>query len=116
MASGASDFTKGAALGVAAAMTIVVGLLSYELRGMGRMYTEFGDVSLPLLTRMTVAAAWLIATPLVGAVACVGLFIARPRPLVPYVALAVVMTVAAVLTWYGPRLPLFALAGNIQAD
>jgi hypothetical protein len=110
------EFGKGIALGVAAAMTIVVGLLAYELRGMGEMYRGFGDVALPVLTRMTIAAAWLIAVPLVGVAACVGLFVSRPRRLAPYVVLAIVMTAAAVLTWYGPRLPLFALAGNIQAD
>jgi hypothetical protein len=34
----------------------------------------------------------------------------------PYLVLAALLVAAAVLTWFGPRLPIFELAGNIKAD
>jgi hypothetical protein len=110
------DFGKGVALGIAIAMTLVIGLLSFELRGMGQIYADIGDVKLPLLTQMTLARLWLVGVPLAGAAACTGLFVSRPKSSVPYIALAVLLVAAAVLTYYGPRLPIFQLAGNIKAD
>ena len=110
------DFGKGIALGIAVATTLVIAVIAFELRGMGQAYAEFGHVDLPALTRMTVGAAWLVGAPLAGAVVCTALFVRRPASLVPYVVVAVLLVVAAVLTWYGPRLPIFELAGNIKAD
>jgi hypothetical protein len=110
------DFGKGIALGVALSMTLAIALLAYEFRGMAGVYADFGSPQLPLLTRATIAGAWLVGMPVAGAAGCIALFVIRPRSLMPYVALAVVLTVVAVLTWYGPRLPIFELAGNIKAD
>jgi hypothetical protein len=110
------DFGKGVALGISISMTLVIGLMAFELRGMGQIYSDIGPMKLPLLTQLTLATAWLVGVPLGGAAACLGLFLSRPRSPVPYIALAVGLVVAAVLTYYGPRLPIFQLAGNIKAD
>jgi hypothetical protein len=108
------DFGKGIALGFAIAMTLVIAVIAFELRGMGQIYADIGDIQLPALTRMTLAGAWLVGAPLGGAAACLGLFLTRPKASWPYIALAVALVVVAVLTWYGPRLPIFELAGNIK--
>jgi hypothetical protein len=110
------DFGKGIALGISIAMTLVIGLLAFELRDIGRTFADFGDVRLPLVTRVTISHAWLFGTPAAGTATCAALFVRRPASLVPYIAVAVLLVVVAVLTWYGPRLPIFELAGNIKAD
>lgn len=110
------DFAKGIVLGFSIATTLVIALLAFELAPMGTILRDFGNVELPLLTKMTVAGAWLVGVPVAGAVACAALFVRRPASLVPYVVVAILLFVAAVLTWYGPRLPIFELAGNIKAD
>jgi hypothetical protein len=107
---------KGVALGIAIAMTSVIALLAFELRGIGAMYADFGNTRLPLLTQITISAAWRVGAPVVGAAACAGLWFRRPPSLVPYVVVAVLLVATAVLTWYGPRLPIFELTGNIKAD
>jgi hypothetical protein len=110
------DFGKGIALGIAISMTLIIAVIAFELPDMGQIYGDIGNVQLPLLTQITITRAWLVGVPLAGAAACTGLFVSRPRSLVPYLALAALLVVAALLTWYGPRLPIFELAGNIKAD
>jgi hypothetical protein len=110
------DFRKGFALGIAVGMTVIMALLAHEARGMARMFADMGSPHLPLLTRATLSGVWLIGVPLGGAAASAMLWFLRPRSLVPYIVVALVLLVAVVLTWYGPRLPIFELAGNIKAD
>jgi hypothetical protein len=108
------DFGKGFTLGIAVAMTILVGMLAYELRDMASIYRDIGNIPLPVLTQLTISKAWLVGAPAAGLAASIGLFARRPRPLAPYVLLAFVMTVVALLTWFCPRLPIMQLAGSIK--
>jgi hypothetical protein len=105
---------RGIALGIAAAMVLLQGLFACELRGIRAMYADFGELTLPLLTRITVSTAWLVGAPLGGAAAVGALLVLRPARTWPYAALAVTLAVVAALTWYGPRIPIFELAGNIK--
>jgi hypothetical protein len=110
------DLAKGIGLGFAMAMVVVLAFLAIEFRGYGPIYADMGDVQLPVLTALTILPVWLIGAPIGGAAACAALLLKRPRSLTPYVVVAVLLVVAVVLTWYGPRLPIFSLAGNIKAD
>jgi hypothetical protein len=111
-----NEFGKGVLLGVAIAAVAVTTLLAIEFRDLLGMYADFGSAKLPVLTRATLSVVWLVGAPLAGAAACTVLAVRRPRPLVPYVVVAVLGVAAAVITWYGPRLPIFELAGTIKAD
>lgn len=93
---------------------LVLGAAFPDLRA---MYHDMApDIRLPLLTRITIHPAWLWGAPAVGVALIAGLLVKRPRSLAAYIAVAVVLTVVAFLTWWYPRAPIFALAGNIKAD
>ena len=109
-------FLHGVFAGFAGFVVLVQLLLAAELADLAGMYRDFGDVQLPLSTRITLHPAWLWGAPLFGVSAVAGLLVKRPRVLAAYVVVAVVLAGAAVATYYFPRAPLFALAGNISAD
>jgi hypothetical protein len=105
---------RAIALGIAAAMVLLQALFALELRGVRGMYADFGELTLPLLTRITISVGWLAGATLAGVATVSAMVVFRPVRVWPYVALAVVLAVVAALTWYGPRLPIFELAGNIE--
>jgi hypothetical protein len=105
---------RAIALGIAAAMVLLQALFALELRGVRSVYADFGELTLPLLTRITISVAWLAGATLAGVATVSVMVVFRPARTWPYVALAGVLAVVAALTWYGPRLPIFELAGNIK--
>jgi hypothetical protein len=109
-------FTHGAFAGFAGFVVLIQLALALELAEMKAMYRDFAATALPALTRLTIEPLWLWGVPLVGGAAVAGLLIRRPRPLAPYIAVALTLAVLAAATWYFPRVPLFALAGKLQAD
>lgn len=109
-----ASFVHGVLAGFGGVLVLIQLVLANDLRGVEGMYREFGDIHISALTKLTLSPAWLWGMPLVGAAAIVGLLIRRPRSLVLYVALAAVLAAATIMTWYYPRAPIYALAGNIQ--
>lgn len=113
----APGFGHGIFVGFCGFVALLELALGFELRGMRDVYADFGkDIALPLLTQLTIHPVWLYGMPVAGATTVIALAARRPRSLVPYVAVAVVLVVAAAMTWWFPRAPIFALAGNIKAD
>ena len=113
---GAPGFGHGIFVGFCGFVTLLQLALGFELRDMRDIYKDFGSVALPLLTQLTIHPVWLFGMPVAGATAVIALAARRPRSLVPYVAIAVVLVVVAAMTWWFPRAPIYALAGNIKAD
>jgi hypothetical protein len=109
-------FWHGVFTGFAGFLVLVQLAFASQLGDLGGMYRDFGDVKLPLLTRITIHPAWMWGTPLLGVAAVSALLVKRPRSYAIYVAVAVVLTVVAVATYWFPRAPIYALAGNISAD
>ncbi len=107
-------FARGVALGVAATCTVLFAIVAYELRFMEGMYKDFGNAQLPWLTRLTIRPSWLLGGPIAAGAIVGALAARRPASLAPYVATAVLVALAVVLTWFGARLPIFELAGNIK--
>ena len=73
-------------------------------------------MKLPLFTRITISPAWMWGTPLLGVAITAALLVKRPRSYAVYVAAALVLVVVAGLTYWYPRAPIYALAGNISAE
>jgi hypothetical protein len=105
---------RAIALGIAAAMVLLQAVFAFELRDVRGMYADFGDLTLPLLTRITISVAWLASATLAGVATVGAMVVFRPLRTWPYVLLAVALAVVAALTWYGPRLPIFELAEKIE--
>jgi hypothetical protein len=87
-----------------------------QLSDVAAMYRDFGDVKLPLLTRITISPVWMYSTPLLGIAVMAALLVKRPRSYAIYAAVALVLVVVAAVTYWYPRAPIYALAGNISAD
>jgi hypothetical protein len=68
------------------------------------------------MTRLTLSTPWQLGVPVIGLVAVALLVIRRPRSLLPYIAVAVLCTLAAASTYWFPTAPIGELAGNIRAD
>ena len=109
-------FWHGVFAGVAGLIVLVQLTFAVELGDLGAMYRELGDAPLPLLTRVTIHRAWMWGVPLAGAAAVAALLVRRPRTIGVYVALVGVLLVAVAASYYFPRAPVYALAGNIAAD
>ena len=107
-------FGRGVALGVAATCTVLFAIVAYQCRVMEDIYKEFGDVTLPWLTRLTIRPGWLVGGPLVAGAVVGVLAVRRPASLAPYVVAALLVVAALALTWFGAQLPIFELAGNIK--
>jgi hypothetical protein len=109
-------FWDGVFAGFAGFVALVQVVFASQLGEVAAMYREFGGDELPLLTRVTTHAAWLWGTSLVGVAAVATLLVKRPRSYVPYVVVVIALVVVAAMTYYFPRAPIYALAGNIQAE
>ena len=108
------EFQKGVMTGVGVAMILVQSWLAIEMNDIASMYRDFGNVALPLTTRVTITHAWLYGTPFAGSALIALLVIQRPAKLWPYVAVAGVLLAVVAATYWFPRAPLFMLAGNIK--
>jgi hypothetical protein len=112
------SFVHGALLGVAVAAVLAQVWLAVQLaplrdayRGWGAFRPEsLGGPTYPFVLH----AAWLWGVPAAGAAAVIALVVTRPRHLVLYGLLAVVLIVAAIATWHFAYAPINELAGNIQ--
>lgn len=112
-----AGFVHGVFGGYAAFVVLAQLVLGAGFPDMRAMYKDLApDVALPLLTRITIHPAWVWGTPVLGILTIIGLLARRPRSLVPYIVAAVVLSGIALLTWWYPRAPIYALAGNIRAD
>jgi len=107
-------FRHGVIVGFGGFLVLVQLGLASELVNARDMYRDIGHVEVSALTRLTLHAAWLWGMPLVGAAALIALLVRRPRSLAIYIAVATALAVVTAMTWYFPRAPIFALAGNIQ--
>lgn len=109
----------GVFAGFAGVVVLVQLALAVELRDLAAMYRDFAGanagspLALPLLTRITLHPAWMWGVPLVGIAAITALLVRRPRSIAIYIAVAALLLVAAAATYYFPRAPIYALAGNI---
>jgi hypothetical protein len=112
---GGPTFKHGVFAGFAGFIVLVQLSFAIEFSDLGAMYRDFGNVHLPLLTRITIHPAWMWGAPLLGVAGVATLLIKRPRSLVPYVAVATLVLLAAAASYYYPRAPIYALAGNISA-
>jgi hypothetical protein len=114
---GEPGFGHGIFVGFCGFVALLQLALGFELRDMREIYKDFGtDIALPALTQLTIHPIWLFGMPVLGATAVIALATRRPRSLGAYVAVAVALVVAAAMTWWFSRAPIFALAGNIRAD
>jgi len=112
-----AGFVHGVFTGYAGFVVLVQLVLGAGFPDMRAVYKDLAsDVPLPLLTRITIHPAWVWGMPVLGILTIMGLLARRPRSLVPYIVVAVVLTGVALLTWWYPRAPIYALAGNITAD
>jgi hypothetical protein len=109
-------FWHGVFAGFAGFVVLVQLAFASELSGVAAMYRDFAEVELPLLTRITIHPAWMWGTPLTGVAAVTALLVRRPRSRAPYIAAALVLVAVAAMTYWFPRAPIYALAGNISAD
>jgi len=108
-------FWQGVFAGFAGLVVLIQLSFAIELSDFGAMYADFGALSLPLMTRITIHPAWLWGTPLLGGAAVALLLTRRPRPFAPYLVVALAVVALAAISYYFPRAPLYALAGNISA-
>jgi hypothetical protein len=111
-----AGFGHGVFAGFCGFVVLVQLAFASQLADVAEMYRDFGDVKLPLLTRITISPAWMWGTPLVGIAVVAALLAKRPRSYVPYVVAAVALVIVAAVTYWFPRAPIYALAGNISAD
>ncbi len=110
------SFWHGVFAGFCGFVTLVQLAFASQLGDLASMYRDIGNVELPLLTRITIHPAWMWGTPLAGIAAVAALLVKRPRSYASYVAIAVLLVAIAGLTYWFPRAPIYALAGNISAD
>ncbi len=104
------SFGHGIAIGVAA-VSVLVHIALVGLTGnWEKLYRDFGEARLPLVTKITISMPWQLGVPVLGVLAIGVLVVRRPRSLVPYVAVAIVFALVAVATYWCPMLPISQLA------
>jgi hypothetical protein len=110
------SFVHGALSGMAAAAVLAHVWLAIQLAPALDAYKAMGGASMPGLRAavFVLRARWLWGVPAVGLVALVALLVRRPRSLVPYAVLAVLLIATAISTWHFAYAPMTALADNIQ--
>jgi len=113
---GKAGFWHGAFAGFCGFVVLLQLGFASQLGDLASMYRDFGKVALPLATRITIHPAWMWGTPLFGAAAVAALLVRRPRSIAFYVVVAVLLVAILGLTFWYPRAPIYALAGNISAD
>ncbi|MEO8548508.1 MAG: hypothetical protein ABI678_00975 [Kofleriaceae bacterium] len=109
------SFGHGLAVGFALCAVLVHIALVGLAGNWAKVYEDMG-AKLPLMTRVTTSIAWQLGVPVVAALGLGALILRRPRSSIPYVAAAVVLTLAAACTYWFPTAPIGELAGNIRAD
>jgi hypothetical protein len=109
-------FWQGVLAGFCGFIVLVQFAFASQLGDLASMYRELGKVELPLLTRITIHPAWMWGTPLLGLVALAFLLVKRPRSYTLYIIVSVVLVVIGAVTYWYPRAPIYALAGNISAE
>jgi hypothetical protein len=111
-----TSFVHGALAGVSAAAVLAHVWLAIQLAPVLDMYKQMGSADVPGLRAavFVLRPAWLWGVPAVGLVALVGLLVRRPRTLIPYAVLAVLLIAAAIGTWHFAYAPMNELAANIQ--
>lgn len=109
-------FVQGVLAGFGGALVLALFVLASEYEGYAGMYRDIGgaNLHLPALTRLTLSPVWLWGVPTLGAAGVAYLVIRRPRSAVVYACVAGLLVVATLMTWYFPRAPIMALAGNIS--
>ncbi len=109
-------FGHGVFAGFAGLIVLIQVSFAIQAPDYAGMYRDFGDITLPLLTRITIHPAWIWGASLVGSAAVAALLVKRPRSFAPYVVVAAAVLVAVAASYYYPRAPIYALAGSIQAN
>ena len=110
------SFGHGIAIGCAICAVLVhIGLVGLSVN-YAEMYRDFGNVKLPAMTRFTISVPWQLGVPIVGVGLIGALVLRRPSKLWPYIAVAIVLALAAACTYWFPTAPIHELAGNIRAD
>jgi hypothetical protein len=107
-----AGFMPGMAMGFALAAVLIHVALT-AIGNWQALYQEYSK-PLPVLTRLTISTAWRFGVPLVGGAAIAVLILRRPKPLALYYGLAIVLALAAAMTWWFPSQPIYELAGNIK--
>lgn len=107
------SFGHGIAVGVAITAVLVHIALVGLTGDWTKLYADFGS-AIPLLTTITISLAWQLGVPVVGVLAIGALVVRRPRSLLPYVATAVLFSLAAAATYWLPMMPIAQVAGQIR--
>jgi len=103
-------FVHGACTGVALAAIAAHCWLAVMLSPLRDAYRELGSGGVPFVVR----PLWLWGVPAVGLIAFGVLVIRRPRSLVPYACVALVLVATAIATWHFAYAPLTELSGDIS--
>jgi hypothetical protein len=107
------SFGHGIAVGLAIS-AVLVHIAFVAIGGdWQKLYADFG-APVPLLTRITISAPWQLGVPVVGSLLLGALILKRPRGLVAYATVAVLLVIACGCTIVYPTAPLTALANNIK--
>ena len=107
------SFGHGIAVGVAIS-AVLVHIAFVALGGdWQKLYADFG-APVPLMTRITISVPWQLGVPVAGSVMIGALILKRPRGLVAYATIAVLLVIACGFTIVFPSAPLTALANNIK--
>ena len=110
------SFIHGALAGMSAAAVLAHVWLAIQLAPALDAYKAMGTANMPGLRAavFVLRARWLWGVPAVGLVALVAMLVRRPRSLLPYAVLAVLLIATAIATWHFAYAPMTALADNIQ--
>ena len=112
-----AGFWHGVFAGFCGFVVLVQIAFASQLGDVAAMYRDFNSsVQLPLATRITIHPAWMWGTPLLGVAAVATLLVKRPRRLALYIVTAIILVAIGAATYWYPRAPIYALAGNISAD
>lgn len=104
-----ATFVHGACAGIALASIAAQVWLAVMLAPLRDAYRDMGG-GVPFV----LATWWRWGMPVLGVVGVAALIARRPRSLVGYAALAVMMVAAAIATWRIAYAPLYSLSGNIS--
>jgi len=104
------SFGHGIAVGVAIS-AVLVHIAFVAIGGdWQKLYADFGAP----VPRITISAPWQLGVPVVGSLLIGALILKRPRGLLAYATVAVLLVIACGCTIVYPTAPLTALANNIK--
>ena len=104
-----ATFIHGALAGIALASIAAQVWLAVYLAPLQGAFRDMGSRE-----PFVLATWWRWGAPVAGLLALVAMLARRPRSLVPYGVLAVVLVAATIATWRIAYAPLDSLAGNIS--